>query len=127
MPIISISLNDEILNELDACKKTMGFSGRSEIIRAGIRAFVADEKQKNDLTGHINAIMLVIHDDDYDNIASELSHDYEDNITTRMHSKIEGKKCMELFVLKGPANKIIDMVKKYQTNKNMDTSKMVVL
>ena len=45
MPIVSISLNDEILSELDRIQKTMGFSGRSEIIRAGIRNLVAEEKQ----------------------------------------------------------------------------------
>ena len=37
MPIVSISLNDEILSELDKLQSSMGFSGRSEAIRAGIR------------------------------------------------------------------------------------------
>jgi len=48
MPIVSISLNDEILSELDKLQSSMGFSGRSETIRAGIRAFVSEEKQKAD-------------------------------------------------------------------------------
>ena len=48
MPIVSISLNDEILSELDKLQSTMGFSGRSEAIRAGIRSFVSEEKQKSD-------------------------------------------------------------------------------
>ena len=50
MPIVSISLNDEILAELDKLQKSMGFSGRSEAIRAGIRSFVSDEKQKSDFS-----------------------------------------------------------------------------
>ena len=45
MTIVSISLNDEILSELDKLQSTMGFSGRSEAIRAGIRTFVSEEKQ----------------------------------------------------------------------------------
>ena len=49
MPIVSISLNDEILSQLDKLKKSMGFSGRSEAIRAGIRNFVSEAKQKNEL------------------------------------------------------------------------------
>ena len=36
MPIVSISLNDELLIELDKLQKSMGFAGRSEAIRAGI-------------------------------------------------------------------------------------------
>ena len=125
MTIISISLNDQILSELDAYQKALGFSGRSEIIRAGIRSFMSEEKQKENLTGQINAILLVLHDDKFDNVASELCKDYEDAITTRMHSKIDGTKCMELFVLKGDAKEINDMTNLYTTNKYMDTVKTV--
>jgi len=57
MPIVSISLNDEILSELDRLKKSMGFSGRSEAIRAGIRNFVSEEKQKIELSGNVHAIL----------------------------------------------------------------------
>ena len=35
MPIVSISLNDEILKQIDALQKNLGFSGRSDAIRAG--------------------------------------------------------------------------------------------
>ena len=49
MTIVSISLNDEILSELDKLQNTMGFSGRSEAIRAGIRTFVSEEKQNSNL------------------------------------------------------------------------------
>ena len=59
MPIVSISLNDEILSELDKLQSSMGFSGRSEAIRAGIRTFVSEEKQNSDLSGNIHAILLV--------------------------------------------------------------------
>ena len=45
MPIVSISLNDEILKQIDSLQKNLGFSGRSDAIRAGIRSFVSEEKQ----------------------------------------------------------------------------------
>lgn len=125
--IVSVSLNDKILSELDSYQRLLGFSGRSEIIRAGIRAFVSDEKQKSKMTGKINAILLVVHDDEYDNIASEIGNEYEDLVTTRMHSKIEGKKCMELFVLKGDAKDISNMTKKYTVNKHMDSTKIIMI
>jgi len=72
MPIVSISLNDEILAELDMLKKTMGFSGRSEAIRAGIRNFVSEEKQKIELSGIVHAILLVVHNDEFDHIVSDI-------------------------------------------------------
>ncbi len=127
MPIVSISLNDEILSELDKLQSSMGFSGRSEAIRAGIRAFVSEEKQKSDLAGDIHAILLVVHNDEFDHVVSGITHNFEDLITTHLHSKIEKEKCMELFVMNGDAEKVSTMTKDFQTNKNMDTVKLVAL
>jgi len=127
MPIVSISLNDEILSELDKLQTTMGFSGRSEAIRAGIRSFVSEEKQKSDLSGNIHAILLVVHNDEFDHVVSGITHNFEDLITTHLHSKIEKEKCMELFLINGDAEKVSTITKDFQTNKNMDTVKLVAL
>ena len=127
MPIVSISLNDEILAELDKLQKSMGFSGRSEAIRAGIRTFVSDEKQKSELSGNIHAILLVVHNDEYDHVVSGITHNFEDLITTHLHSKIEKEKCMELFLIDGDAEKVSTMTRNFQTNKNMDTVKLVAI
>ncbi len=127
MPIVSISLNQEILSELDKLQKTMGFSGRSEAIRAGIRTFVSEEKQKLYLTGNIHAILLVVHNDEFDHVVSGIKHNFEDLITTHLHSKIEGEKCMELFVIDGDAERVSTITKDFQVNKNMDTVKLVTL
>ncbi len=127
MPIVSISLNDEILSELDRLKKSMGFSGRSEAIRAGIRNFVSEEKQKIELSGNVHAILLVVHNDEFDHIVSGIKHNFEDLITTHLHSKIEGNKCMELFVIDGEAERVATITKDFQTNKKMDTVKLVTI
>ena len=127
MPIVSISLNQEILSELDKLQKTMGFSGRSEAIRAGIRTFVSEEKQRSELTGNVHAILLVVHNDEFDHVVSGIKHNFEDLITTHLHSKIEGEKCMELFVIDGDAERVSTITKDFQVNKNMDTVKLVTL
>lgn len=127
MPIVSISLNDEILSELDKLQASMGFSGRSEAIRAGIRSFVSEEKQKSDLAGEIHAILLVVHNDKFDHIVSGITHNFEDLITTHLHSKIDKEKCMELFLINGDAENVSKMTRDFQTNKNMDTVKLVSL
>jgi len=127
MPIVSISLTEEILREIDTLQKNLGFSGRSDAIRAGIRSFVSEEKQKENLSGNVNAILLVVHNDEYDNQVNGIKHSYEDLITTHLHSKIEGDKCMELFMLKGEADSVSDITKDFQINKKMDTVKLVTL
>ena len=127
MPIVSISLNNEILSELDKLQSSMGFSGRSEAIRAGIRTFVSEEKQNSDLSGNIHAILLVLHNDEFDHIVSGITHNFEDLIITHLHSKIDKEKCMELFVIDGDAEQVTTMTKDFQRNKNMDTVKLVTI
>ena len=125
MPIVSISLNDEILKQIDNLQSTMGFSGRSDAIRAGIRSFVSEEKQKQDLSGEVNAILLVVHNDEYDNEVNGIKHSYEDLITMHLHNKIDGEKCMELFILKGESEKVTEITKNFQINKKMNTINLV--
>ena len=126
MPIVSISLNDEILSEIDKLQKSMGFSGRSEIIRAGIRNLISEEKQRSDLSGVIHAILMVIHDEESEQIVTGIKHNHEELIGTHLHSKIEGNKCMELFLLHGQADKVDVMTRDFKTNRRMDHVRLVV-
>lgn len=127
MTIVSISLNNEMIKELDRLQKTMGFTGRSEIIRAGIRTFVQEEKQKRDMAGKRNALLMVVHADEFDDQVAGIKHDYEDLIKTHLHNKIDGNRCVELFLLDGDARKIESVTNGFVTNKKMDTVKLVVL
>ena len=45
MPIVSISLNENIIQELDKLQKVLGFSGKSEIVRASVRNLLLEEKR----------------------------------------------------------------------------------
>lgn len=126
MPIVSISLNDEILSEIDKLQKSMGFSGRSEIIRAGIRNLISEEKQRSSLSGVIHAILMVIHDEESEQMVTGIKHNHEELIGTHLHSKIEGNKCMELFLLHGQADKVDVMTRDFKTNRRMDHVRLVV-
>ena len=126
MPIVSISLNEEILSEIDKLQKSMGFSGRSEIIRAGIRNLIAEEKQRSNLSGLIHAILMVILDEESAQIVTGINHNHEELIDTHLHSKIEGNKCMELFLLHGEADKVDGMTKDFKTNRKMDHVKLLI-
>lgn len=127
MPIVSISLNDELLAELDKLQKSMGFAGRSEAIRAGIRNFVSEEKQKTEISGDLHAILLVVHNDEFDDMIAGIKHSFEDLIITHLHSKIHGNKCVELFMLDGEAERINIITKNFKINKKMDNVKLVTL
>ena len=43
--IISISLNKEMIEQMNSIQENMNFSGRSEIVRAGLRNLIEEYKQ----------------------------------------------------------------------------------
>ena len=105
----------------------MGFSGRSEIIRAGIRNLISEEKQRANLSGFLHAILMVIHDEESEQVVTSIKHIHEELIGTHLHSKIDGNKCMELFLLHGDAIKIGIMTKDFKTNRKMENVKLVAM
>lgn len=127
MVIVSVSLNKQMVDELERLQKAMGFSGRSETIRAGIRTFAAEERQRAELSGDMHAILLVLHRDKFDDEVAGIRDGFEDLVTMHLHSKIEGDKCMELFVVGGDALRISDITRRFRINDNMDTVKLVAL
>jgi CopG family transcriptional regulator, nickel-responsive regulator len=127
LTIVSVSLNDEILNEMSKLQKSLGFTGRSEIIRASVRTMLSEERKKQDLVGDVHAIFLVIHDEKSDDQINEIGHAYDKLINTHLHNKIDKDRCLEIFVLKGDANQVRNMTKRFQSNKKMDNVKLIPL
>ena len=116
-----------MLSEMGKLQKALGFSARSEIIRAGIRGLISEEKQRVNLSGQIHAILMVIHDEKSEEMITATKHRYEDLIGTHLHNKIQNNKCMELFLLHGDAEKIGLMTKDFKINRKMEAVKFVAM
>lgn len=126
MAIISVSIGDDLVEDLDRLQKSMG-AGRSEVVRAGIRQVVQEERQRMKMGLLESAVLMVTHADIYDDEVARIKHDHEDLIKTHMHNKIDGERCVEVFVMGGPGKKIIDMTNGFLANRKMDNVKLVVL
>lgn len=124
--IISISLNEDLLKEIDKIQRELGFSGRSEVIRSGIRMLIAENKEREKLTGKINSILLLIHEQKAEDVVTEIKHEFEDIIKTQIHSHLKNDKCLEIFILEGDAYRIKQFVKLFQINKKMMYVKLIV-
>jgi CopG family transcriptional regulator, nickel-responsive regulator len=123
---VSVSLNEEIIDSLDKLK-SLGFSGRSEIIRAGIRNLLSDERMKEDLDGEINSLLLAVHDEDSDEQVSSIRHDFDKIIIVHLHNKIDKDRCLEIFSLKGDAKDVKEISRQLQVNKRMHFVKLIVV
>ena len=126
MAIISISLNDKLLTEIDQLQEELGFSGRSEVIRAGARMLLADNKDKEKLDGWLNSVLLLIHSQKVEDTVTAIKHEFEDIISTQIHNHLREDKCIEVFILEGNAARINDLVRLFLTTRKMDYVKLIV-
>lgn len=127
MAIISISLSQKLLKEIDQLKDEIGYSGRSEVIRASTRMFIADNYDKKNLEGEKNSILILIHSQKAEDKVTEIKHDFEDIINTQIHSHLQDEKCLELFILEGDAQRMNQLTKMFQTSRKMEYVKLIVV
>ena len=127
MTVISISLSNKLLNEIDNLKEKMGFSGRSEVIRASTRMLIADNREKEELRGDMNSILVLIHNKSVEDRVTEIKHDFEDVISTQIHSHLRENKCLELFILDGDAQRMNQLSKMFKTSGKIEYVKLIII
>lgn len=126
MPIISISLDDKMFKEIDIVERDMGFAGRSELVRAGIRMLIADKKARDELKGRISCVLVVTHDEGLEDPVTEIKHHFDSVVKSHLHYKLGEKKCLELMVLDGNAPEIKEIARQFQTSGSMDNVKLIL-
>lgn len=124
--IISISLPDQTLNQIDLLQEQANYTGRSQIIRAGINALLAEHKQITTSKGVVDAVLLVIHSDHYTREIAEIYHKNESIIKTQLHNHLENHNCLEIFVLRAPARQIQQMLNELNTSKKVTVAKLII-
>lgn len=127
MPVVSISLNEILMNELDSLQNDYGYSGRSELIRAAIRLLITEARESRRMHGNMNALLLALHSQDSEHHVTHTKSKYLDVIHTQLHNKFKEGKCMELFILDGDADRIKELVKELQQNEENDYVKLIVI
>jgi len=127
MVIVSVSLSEKLLEEIDSIKNEMGFSGRSDVIRASARMLIADNKEKCAMSGDTDSLLTLIHSQDLEDKVTEIKHDYEDIISTQIHSHLKEHKCLEIFILDGNVHRMYQLAKSFQTSRKMDYVKLTVV
>jgi CopG family nickel-responsive transcriptional regulator len=116
-----------MINEMDHIQRSGGFAGRSELVRAAVRLLIEDSKEKDSLSGHMNAIVLVTHDESDEAPVTRLKHEFEDIVRTHIHNKISKNNCVELFLLEGDGKKIGSMVREFQKEDKLKGVKLVAI
>lgn len=110
MTIVSLSINDTLLERFDKALSQKGFSTRSECFRDIIRTFV-DESEFEIAKGRNLAVITFIYDKETQPSGLlAISHLYHE-VQTMLHSHLDDTNCLEIFIANGSSSRIKEMVK----------------
>ncbi|MDB5502272.1 MAG: nickel responsive regulator [Tardiphaga sp.] len=113
MQRITITLDDDLMEQLDAMIAEHGYQNRSEAIRdfarAGMQQAMQDKGQEKDRSGECVAALVYV----YDHAARDLSrrlvdtyHHHHDLSLATLHVHLDDDNCMEVTALRGQGNDV---------------------
>jgi len=105
MPVVSVSMPQSLLDQLDDFIDDHGYSGRSEAVREGARGLLSDVNVDTEGTAVCVVSAMFDHDTGAETSLSALRHRHDDLVTSNVHSHADGA-CLELFVAEGPVSEI---------------------
>ncbi|ARS89662.1 CopG family ribbon-helix-helix protein [Natrarchaeobaculum aegyptiacum] len=112
MPVVSVSMPDELLARLDGVAEEYEYTGRSEVVREGTRTLLSEfddpSLEGRPLAGTV-AVFSRPGGDRHDHHVGTLRHEYEATIVSSDHSHVGGC-CLDLFVLEGQLETISTFV-----------------
>jgi len=125
MPIISLSVEEKLLERLDKKISEKGYSGRSEALRELIRDYISEQDWSAD-AGESVVIVNVLYDKHAPrDIVSDIQHEYESLIQTSIHTHVDEENCMEVFIAKGNGKKLKKLMERIKTLKGKKQVKYI--
>jgi CopG family nickel-responsive transcriptional regulator len=122
-----VSLEEDLLQELDNLVKKDEFPNRSQAIRFLIRKNMVHEKwqQNKEVAGCI--VLVYDHHKRYLlNKSVSLQHMYDDLVLSTQHVHLDDQNCLEIVALKGKANRLKELADKLIALKGITHGKLVM-
>jgi CopG family nickel-responsive transcriptional regulator len=128
MGIVSFSIPQELLEEVDNYVREQGFANRSEILRQALRAFMSEGRKLGENQEEILAVITVIYRRGArTGKTTDIQHGYSDILLTFLHTHIEKGNCIEIIVAKGDSKTMKEFIAALKANKYVSEVKVTLL
>lgn len=107
--VVSVSVPENLLAQLDRLVADANFAGRSDAVQAALVDFIAQQRANREGAARENAVIAVCFDKRDERRVGEVKHAYGDVLKSMLHTHLEGPDCVEVFVVEGPAGRITAM------------------
>lgn len=128
MEIISVSLPEELLTELDGVLGEKHSATRSEVIRQAVRNYITEYNQLDNIKGNVIATVTVLYDKAEQNEELfHIQHEFGDMIAAYLHSHLTETSCLEVMAIKGPSERLKILIDRLKANKPVKQIKFSVM
>ncbi len=106
-----VSIEGDLLKEFDDLIARRRYVNRSEAIRDLIREKIADLRLKRSAAKAVGAVTIIYNHHAAHELShrlTDLQHDYAGLIRTSVHIHLTHEDCLEVIVVAGPVNKIVE-------------------
>jgi CopG family nickel-responsive transcriptional regulator len=126
--IISLSLPNDLLEELDTILGEDRSANRSEIVRQAVRMYLTQYNDLGKIKGNVIATVTVLYDKTEENQELfRIQHEFDDMITAYLHSHLSDTSCLEVMVVKGASERLRCLVDGLKANKPVKQIKVSVM
>ncbi len=106
---VTITLDDDLMAELDRYIATRGYQNRSEAIRDLARTGIMEAAEKANETGNCVAAVVYVYDHEARELPKRLTqtyHSHHDLALATFHVHLDEESCMEVTMLKGQSGEV---------------------
>jgi CopG family nickel-responsive transcriptional regulator len=128
MTIISLSIPDKLITQIDQTIKEKGYASRSEITRQALRHYLTEDLKIEDTHGETTATATLIYKENINRQQIlETQHIHSGLVTTFLHTHIHQGYCLEVIILNGQANLIKKFIDKLRQNEQITQIKISII
>ena len=127
MSIMSVSLPDPLVDQMDALTKERGFAGRSDFVRAAVREFVQQLGSDPVRGGRRSATITLLYPEALERRVAEVAHDNSKVITSMMHTNAGKGRCVTVYIVEGETDAIQRLTVRFKGLRDTDVVRTTYL
>ncbi len=125
MAILSASLPDDLVAEMDAAIAGGGYKGRSEFVRAAVRDHLLAKPTPGGR--HLHGSITILYPHDKEAKVSDVRHAFHDVVLSLMHTHCEPETCMDVLLVGGPPTRVHDLAATLERMRDVRRTRLVVM
>jgi len=123
--VLSASLPDDLVADMDAAIAGGSYKGRSEFVRAAIRDRLATSHPP--AGKHVHGSITVLYPHEKEARISEIRHAFHDVVLSLMHTHCEPETCMDVLLVGGSPQRVQDLAATLERMRDVRRSRLVVM